>query len=84
MCGSQSLGAAPPPPPPSPGEMYAVGGIPVAGLLEPSLRDLQKAAFRYKFPDGVYLISFELVRTDLRTRVRLLLTSGESNPRCPN
>lgn len=76
---------APPPHPPSPGEMCAVGVIPIARLPEPSFpRDLSKAASRCKFPDKIYLLSFELVRTALRSRVRLLLTRGEWIPCPPN
>lgn len=51
-------------------------------LLSPT--DLPKAASRRKFPDEIYLLSFELVRTALRRRVRLLLTRGEWIPRPPS
>ena len=42
----------------------------------------QKAASRCKFQDRIYLISFELVKTVLRTRVRLFPTSGEPLLHC--
>ena len=75
MRGQHNRELAPPPHPAIPGEMCFAGVIPAAGISASLLRDLQKAASGCKFQDRIYLLSFKLVRTVLRTGVRLFQES---------